>query len=449
MRYGVSQYVPRELWPEPHSTGERIRVDASQHAQERIAQVLSCVERPGERQKPGVSPVCGRRRHCEATELLFIRAGGHGPCGHVLLQAAHLESDPVLLRNEKDETIRCRADYLVRQSRSFPRLVSLRVHQSQNRQSAQVLCGHRGVGCGHLLGSSLKAQTYLLVEMFEVFAERFQQTPRRPMLVGLPPVHRVKVSIEERVAAVWRAFTSLKEKGQPNGRRISRTAAGRTKTEAKNKLKQLLRDKDDGIDQSTQPTVADALEEWLRFGLSGRSSHTVTTCNILTKKHIIPELGPRKLQDLTADDVDHWLAKKSLILSTATLQRLLSILRRAINREQARDHVRRNVARLCGVPTRAIGRPSKSLNLEQAKALLTASIGSPVRAYIVLSLLTGARTEELRALTWAHVDLIGRPENNPPTPPSIELWRSVREGGDTKTRLSRRTLSFPICVSRP
>src|SRR5215217_1939946 len=28
-------------------------------------------------------------------------------------------------------------------------------------------------------------------------------------------------------------------------------------------------------------------------------------------------------------------------------------------------------------------------------------------AYIVLSLLTGARTEELRALTWSHVDLDG------------------------------------------
>jgi integrase len=47
-------------------------------------------------------------------------------------------------------------------------------------------------------------------------------------------------------------------------------------------------------------------------------------------------------------------------------------------------------------------------------------------AYIVLSLLTGARTEELRALTWSHVDLDGKP-------PSVQLWRSVREGGDTKT----------------
>jgi integrase len=59
----------------------------------------------------------------------------------------------------------------------------------------------------------------------------------------------------------------------------------------------------------------------------------------------------------------------------------------------------------------------------------------------VLSLLTGARTEELRALRWCHVDLAGNPDTNPPIPPSIAIWRSVRTGGDTKTRKSRRTLA--------
>ena len=59
-----------------------------------------------------------------------------------------------------------------------------------------------------------------------------------------------------------------------------------------------------------------------------------------------------------------------------------------------------------------------------------------MHAYIVVSLLTGARTEQLRALTWSHVELDGEP-------PSVQLWRSVREGGDTKTRLSRRTLELP------
>ncbi|MHA6796426.1 site-specific integrase [Pseudonocardia bannensis] len=70
-----------------------------------------------------------------------------------------------------------------------------------------------------------------------------------------------------------------------------------------------------------------------------------------------------------------------------------------------------------------------------------------MRAYIVLSLLVGARTEELRALTWADVDLDGRPDATPPVPPSISVVRSVRLDGDTKTRRSRRRLAMPLrCV---
>jgi integrase len=32
-----------------------------------------------------------------------------------------------------------------------------------------------------------------------------------------------------------------------------------------------------------------------------------------------------------------------------------------------------------------------------------------MRPYVIVSLLTGARTEELRALTWSHVDLDADP----------------------------------------
>jgi integrase len=79
--------------------------------------------------------------------------------------------------------------------------------------------------------------------------------------------------------------------------------------------------------------------------------------------------------------------------------------------------------------------------------MIDAALGTPMYGYIVLSILIGARTEELRALTWDHVDLIGSPEADPPVPPSILVWRSVRAGGDTKTRKSRRTLALPMrCV---
>ena len=50
-------------------------------------------------------------------------------------------------------------------------------------------------------------------------------------------------------------------------------------------------------------------------------------------------------------------------------------------------------------------------------------------------------------LRWEHVHLEGRPDVTPPIPPFVEVWRSVRAGGDTKTRKSRRTIALPdLCV---
>ncbi|WP_220503860.1 site-specific integrase [Microbispora sp. H13382] len=81
--------------------------------------------------------------------------------------------------------------------------------------------------------------------------------------------------------------------------------------------------------------------------------------------------------------------------------------------------------------------------MAQAGEVLEAAEGRSLYAYVVVSLLTGARTEELRALTWDHVDLEGLPDATPPVPPYVAVWRSVRAGGDTKTRKSRRTLALP------
>ena len=244
----------------------------------------------------------------------------------------------------------------------------------------------------------------------------------------------------------WIATASLGY--DSTGRRIVKRGSGRTKTEAKHKLREVLRDFEDGLAIAPSDyTVAQAVRDWLDYGLAGRDPATLATCTILCKKHVIPELGARRLRELTADDVDRWLAVKARTLSTRTLQGMHSCLNRALKRAMARDKVKRNVVALCAVPKGTAGRPSKALTLGQAEAVLTAAEGSRMYAYIVVSLLTGARTEELRALTWDHVDLVGQPDGVPPLPPHMAVWRSVRAGGDTKTRKSRRTLALPArCV---
>jgi len=245
----------------------------------------------------------------------------------------------------------------------------------------------------------------------------------------------------------WIATIHLGYDGR--GKRLVKRTSGKTKTEAKDKLKEIMRDLDDGLAIAPHGyTVNDAVTSWLTYGLNGRDEQTVRNYRFLAEGHILPHLGGRKLRELSADDVDKWLTRMATTLSTRTLRLLHSLLNRSVRHAQARDKVKRNVVMLCEIPTGQSGRPSKALNLEQAEAILNAADGSPLCAYIVLSLLLGARTEELRALTWDHVDLIGQPDADPEVLPSIAVWRSVRAGGDTKTRKSRRTLALPTrCVS--
>jgi integrase len=230
------------------------------------------------------------------------------------------------------------------------------------------------------------------------------------------------------------------------GKRIVRRASGKTKTEAKEKLKEIQRAYDDGmVMAATGYTVGDAVTYWLAYGLSGRDSHTIEMYRTYAETHIIPVLGKRKLRELTVEDVEKLLTDKSSDLSTRSLRIIHSILCRAVNKAQVRDKIRRNIVLLCEVPQGRTGRPSKSLTLPQAEAVLRAAEQGPARmgAYIIVSLLTGARTEEMRALRWFDVELTGLPEADPPVPPNMALVRSVRAGGDTKTRKSRRALTLP------
>jgi integrase len=175
-----------------------------------------------------------------------------------------------------------------------------------------------------------------------------------------------------------------------------------------------------------------AAQDWLAYGLDGHSPKTVTkNQNVL--EPILAVIGARKLRDLTAADVRQALAAMAAGYSTAAVSMGHLALKRAIRHAEASDLVSRNVAALADTPKGQQGRPSKSLTLDQALAVMTAAATLPVmelrpglkdvrrptalmHAYIVLSLLCGLRTEEARALRWAHVDLDGDPDASPPGP---------------------------------
>jgi integrase len=237
----------------------------------------------------------------------------------------------------------------------------------------------------------------------------------------------------------WRGVVSLGF--GPDGKRIRRKVSGKTRTIVQDRLKTLHDDLDSGVLARPNYTVRRAAEDWLREGLDGRSAKTIKKNeNVLAP--ILTAIGARRLRELTAADVHQALTAMAARYSTAAVAMGHNALTRTIRHAEARDLVGRNVATLADTPKGQAGRPSKSLTLEQASALLAAAEDTRMHAYIALCLATGIRTEEARALHWENVDF-GDPDAEPPVPASAAVWRSVRAHGDTKTEKSRRTLALP------
>jgi integrase len=228
----------------------------------------------------------------------------------------------------------------------------------------------------------------------------------------------------------------------PDGKRSRRKVTGRTKQEVRDKLKALHAELDRGLHTSSTYTVHQAVNDWLEGGLPGRTERTRSVYQEALKP-LMGQIGAKPLRELTAGDVRAGFEVLSDRLSTRYLQIAKASLARAIRYAEAHDLVGRNVATLVDPPKGAVGRPSRSLTLEQSLALLDAARESRLNAYVVLSVTVGIRTEEARGLRWDHVDLEGDPGAVRRVPPSVAVWRSVRQGGDTKTVKSRRTLALP------
>jgi integrase len=194
---------------------------------------------------------------------------------------------------------------------------------------------------------------------------------------------------------------------------------------------------------STRTATDGPVEDWAAEALDGLAAKTVRS-HVDLLRPVTMLIGNIPLRDLTAHDVRRTLNKLAETRSTRTIASTHNVLVRAIRHAEANDHVGRNVASFVKPPQGKTGRPSRAMTAAEAAALLAAANDHPrLGAYVILSLTTGIRTEEARALRWDHVDLDGDPDARLPVPPSIAVWRSVRLHGDTKTEKSRRTLALP------
>ncbi len=160
---------------------------------------------------------------------------------------------------------------------------------------------------------------------------------------------------------------------------------------------------------SASYTVDQAVADWMREGRDGRSARTLRRDELILRP-LLASIGGIPLHTLRTHDVRRALSELATSRSSATVALTHNCLVRAIRHAESGDHVRRNVAALIKPPPGKGGRPSRAMTAYQAAALLRAAADDGyLGPYVTLSLTTGIRTEEARALRWDHVDLDGDP----------------------------------------
>jgi integrase len=207
---------------------------------------------------------------------------------------------------------------------------------------------------------------------------------------------------------------------------------GRTKTEVKDRLRTKHLELAAGVRAPARYTVELCLKDWLET-LNTQAESTVTGYRIMVR-HLAGLLGSVKLVELRCGTSTSRFGKLAKRLSTRSVRLARMILIQASRNAMVNDLVVRNVADLAAVPTGNAGRPSRSLNLEQALAVLDTAKGERLWPYVAVSMLGGIRTEEARALRWSEVDLEAG---------TVAVYRSVRRTGETTTEKSRRVFQIP------
>lgn len=205
----------------------------------------------------------------------------------------------------------------------------------------------------------------------------------------------------------WEARVTLADGG-------AKSYYAKTHAEARMKLTEALRALDTGapIVRDERLTVRRYLEDWLeRKRPSVKPLTWVRYAGML--KHVMRAYGEKQLTKLSAAQLERLYAELMAPepgrrkLAPTTVHHIHTLLHQALADAERLGLVARNVAqrRSGAKPPRVRQVEMRTLDLEQARALLAAARGNRLEALYALAITTGMREGELLALRWRDVDL--------------------------------------------
>lgn len=267
--------------------------------------------------------------------------------------------------------------------------------------------------------------------------------PRKPTIRsnGEGSIYRSDYTLSKSGETVERWIAQVEVGRGANGQRLRKKITGPTRKSVADKLRELQRQQDAGVDlHKKSMTVADLANEWLKHleqNEGTKEEGTILRLRPRVTKHIISahRIGGHQLDQLTVAQVEAWLRREAesggqngkpqaRITCRDYKQMLGEILEWAI----ARRYINWNPARIAKLPkdrsatnpdAPSVYKKSKakvSFTRQQYTALMAVLTSTGEDAfktptpstYFIALLSTGARPGEIDALRWGRVDFENR-----------------------------------------
>jgi len=220
----------------------------------------------------------------------------------------------------------------------------------------------------------------------------------------------------------------------------------RTPEELYDKELEALEQIDNATFRRKSPTVAEYCEKWLLMQSVHIRATTLTDYTSKMQRHIIKELGQKRMADVTLDDIQ--LALVPVSQKSASVYKSVVILYKSIFRAAKESHVIDENPTIYldskgGVPQEE----RQALTDEQAERLLDAIRGLPPYVFVMIGLYAGLRREEILALQWDSVYL----DTDTPYLTVRRAWHTEHNRPviltELKTKAAERNIPLPVCLA--
>lgn len=210
-----------------------------------------------------------------------------------------------------------------------------------------------------------------------------------------------------------------------------------TPAEARKKLRELLKSGDDGTHvEPSKMTVAQWAEHWLSIGAPGKKKKSVGRRSMeryqqFLRKHVIPHLGDKQLQQLHATDIDRWHETLAGTMAPNTHYMAHSVFAACLSAAKRKGLLLVSPMERCEkIPSPVEADHGLVLDNDQIAALVQSFKGNTLHPIVALAAYTGARRNELLALRWGDLDPVAK---------TLRIERSLEQlGGESRFKDPKR-----------